>query len=748
MRSFPIRKSFALLVCLIFILASSHSLSGAEAGSPGSGATLSLSDLAVPEESGKIQERFKGTSTRTILQIQDVHAHAIAQQNIASLLERFRTVFDIKTAALEGAWSTTSLPKSHTIATSREKQLLSMTLLEDDLISGPVYAAIMSSAPITLVGVEDESLYEKNRSLFLTHLPQTAAITSKLQSYGASLQALQKIAWSPDLLTFGNAFASFQESSDLTQFLPLLLKHADALKIPLSNFSQVLLLRDIMALEKSFTKERLDQEVNQVIKKYKNTPWTLEELIRGGKIRQEEIGLYPEIKKLTRLYKLRDEISLRDLTDQIATLTKLVLEKLVRVPGDLALWEKAKRFYLAKKILLLEAGPADLRTYESEKSLLETELAANGLTEALTLSLDFYNTVKERDQVFFDKIMNDPSLAGNIAIVTGGFHTDGLSEKFRDARISYITIAPDLGDTAANKNLYNARMMATESGMREKSGPNTSSGIQHPASPGHATSSSSIPHPTSSAESDTLSELRDSIAWTDIRYPKAYEVLVQVHDVRKAKAAFLGEVIPVSRNDRIEHLSRAKRTTPSRSSGTSLDAALIRIDEFAKKPRAEQLQSVQQWLAQGPQQREKAMLVSTVSILIRMMSQDPQVQKVLERAIAERDLIVLAQDIALEDTPLSLRGVERFDAKDITGMIANTPRFQRLAKKHPFAIMKEKYRDAAFVVLPEKATSLLLYRIITLNPDLYRAAKDPAFLALLEDLVSEILTQELSGKAA
>jgi len=57
-----------------------------ETPEPSTGTSFALSDLAVPEEIGKVQERFAGKSPRTIIQIQDVHAHATAQQNIAAIL--------------------------------------------------------------------------------------------------------------------------------------------------------------------------------------------------------------------------------------------------------------------------------------------------------------------------------------------------------------------------------------------------------------------------------------------------------------------------------------------------------------------------------------------------------------------------------------------------------------------------------------------------------------------------------------
>ncbi len=707
--------------------------------SPAADASLPLRDLAVPEDMGKVQERFSGKNPRTIIQIQDVHAHAAAQQNIASILERLRTVFEIEKVALEGAWSSTDLPKSRAITTSREKQLLAQSLLDDDRISGPVYAAIMSPQPITLVGVEEKAAYEKNRAVFLGHLAAVKEIDVKLAAYHGRLQELQKAAWNPKLLTFANAFGQFREFPDLAKFFPVLMEGAEVHGIPIDDLGQIVLVRDIMAIEKFLQKDQLTQEIKHLMRDYKNTPWTLEELVRGGKIPPEKLGYYPEIKKMTKLFKMRDQISLRDLTVQIETLTGRILGKLIQKPDEQGFWDQTERFYLAKRLLLLQASPADVKDYENDKGLLDAELAEAGLSEALLISTHFYDIVRQRDAIFFDKLMNDAALAGNVVIVTGGFHTDGLSQHFRDAGISYITITPDLSGGTMNEKLYNER-------MKERT-----------ASSPPEVKSETTPNPTSgvgkglkAVSSSTLSELRNAIAWVDDKFPPSYEALLQTKDVRQAKKVFLGGTVTVPRSAKISQLAREGKIVRENKEGPAVTASELRVSEFSAKPRTEQLEAVTGWLAQGPERREKAMLVSSVGILAKMLSEE-RTARLLEEAVQGGGIIALAQDVPATEMPeifTSMRGIDRFEAKDIETLIGTAPRFQRLAKKHPFAIMQNGRAGGAYVVLPEKPVSLVLFRIITLNPSLYQAAKDPAFLALLEDLVSEIISKELSGKSA
>ncbi len=726
------RQLLSALIVLLFSLTSLPISLRSEVPETTPAPSLSLSSLSVPEELGKVSERFTTNSTRTIIQIQDVHAHAVAQQNIAAILERLRTVFGIETAALEGAWSFTSLPKSHAIPTSREKQLLATTLLEADLISGPLYAAIMSPAPILLAGVEDEALYEKNRQLFLAHLAQAPEIKTKLVAYGQELRAAQQMSWNPELLTFAESFGKFRDTSDLAKFLPLLLKTTEAHGAVSSDLAQVLLLRDTMTLEKSFDKERLEAEVKQVIKKYRDRPWTVEELIRGGKIPAEEVGLYPEIKKLTRLYQMRDQVSLKELMDQIGTLTRRVLETLIKTPDERALWGKTERFYLAQRILLLQATPEDIKSYDAEKALLEAELATAGLSEFLTLSVAFYETVKKRDEIFFEKIMNDPAFAGNIAIVTGGFHTDGLSQKFRDAGVSFITISPDLGGTSANEKLYNERMAGNV--------PRGTEALTEKRSPGNAP-----------LGSQTLSELQNAPAEIDERFLQALEVLFQTKDVRKALSVFRGEPVAVSKNDKIRDLASRKRFRENRGAET-VSVLDLKVDEFMSLlTHEEQLETVRALNKRAENAEHRPALISSVNALVKI-AEDPKASALVEKTLRSGNPIALLKDGALPGKFLSAAQAGRvklFEVEDgsMDTLISRTPLLTEFIRHHPPVVVMNHYNNAHYPVLEEMPESLRLYTIITLSESLYRAARNQKFLGLLGSLETEILSQELSEKS-
>jgi len=77
----------------------------------------------------------------------------------------------------------------------------------------------------------------------------------------------------------------------------------------------------------------------------------------------------------------------------------------------------------------------------------------------------------------------------------------------------------------------------------------------------------------------------------------------------------------------------------------------------------------------------------------------------------------------------------------MAALLGQNLKLRKLAKRFPFVVMQTGYG------LPEQYVWLVLYRALALNPNLYHAAKNPEFLALLQNLVTEILSRELPKKS-
>ncbi len=415
--------------------------------------------LAIPESLGKIQTRVSSGSPRWVIHIQDIHAHLGAQENIAAILDHLNIVYGIKTVALEGGWSETTFPESWGLPNSREKQMLARGLLEEGYLNGSGYAALFSSLPLKLHGLEDPALYQKNREMYLRHLAIREKVLGLVEEWRKRLTAQKTAVYNNAFLGFDAALNDFREGRKAETFLPDLLRTAAGHEISLTDLDQVSLFKQALEAEKSIDKEKLQAEAARLTDAHKNDRLHFEELLRSGKVPEEKLRYYPEALKFRDLVKLRDMISYRVFFAQIEEAISRIKEKLFLTQAERGLDASWTRFLVAKRLLLFQAVPEDLKAFASWQEALRSESADAGLGPALEISLGFYALAQKRDAVFFEKIMTDPALSESIAVVTGGFHTDGLSARLEEAGISYIVITPDLGsEPAITEALYFKRL--------------------------------------------------------------------------------------------------------------------------------------------------------------------------------------------------------------------------------------------------------------------------------------------------
>ncbi len=85
---------------------------------------------------------------------------------------------------------------------------------------------------------------------------------------------------------------------------------------------------------------------------------------------------------------------------------------------------------------------------------------AKTMDELFTAGLEFYDYAHKREAVFYKEMqtaMTERKITKAI-LITGGFHTDGMSDLFRDNAVSYGIVTPRLSEKS-NENLYRSLML-------------------------------------------------------------------------------------------------------------------------------------------------------------------------------------------------------------------------------------------------------------------------------------------------
>lgn len=419
---------------------------------------VSIEDLAVPSSLGQVERRFAGKGDRWVLHIQDIHAHFAAQENIAAIVEHLSTLYGVNTVALEGGWNETTLPESWGLPSSTAKQLAARALLEKDHLTGPGYAAIFNPQPMRLVGIEDRELYKKNRATFLIYLNQRRKTLKLLEAWGMALSEEKRAVLNPKLLALDNALEDYRKGKKAEKFIPRLLESSRQEGIDLSGLDQIAQFLKVMEIQKSIDKNRLQSEATRLVARFKNTGLSFEELLRSGKISAEQLQNYPMTLHYVALIEQQDQIHYRSFFNQIESAIAELKEKLFTSEEERELERRLERYRVAQNLLVLQATPEHWKAFQEEKPAFEAETGKAGLEGALKIAAEFYEDAALRDEIFFQKINEDPRLAGNIIVVAGGFHTEGLTEKFEEAGISHMVITPDLNKESSNEALYFERM--------------------------------------------------------------------------------------------------------------------------------------------------------------------------------------------------------------------------------------------------------------------------------------------------
>ena len=174
--------------------------------------TKKIPSLEVPKKWGSLGETYQGSSSKTIILIQDAHAIAEAQKNISHLIEHLHTTLEISTVAVEG---TDQKLEPLIYQEYPEQEILKVVFdeyLEKGEIPGAVYASVFGSKELSYKGVENWPLYEKGIELYLKASQAKTQALEKLKAEQRQLQLKKENTYSLKLLEVDQIIRSFQKN--------------------------------------------------------------------------------------------------------------------------------------------------------------------------------------------------------------------------------------------------------------------------------------------------------------------------------------------------------------------------------------------------------------------------------------------------------------------------------------------------------------------------------------------------------
>lgn len=498
MKVFFFRKSIAVftVVSFMFTSLSANSFSMPPAlNSPAvniNNLSLTKNDLIIPFNLGKITNSVDYSTEKVIVHIQDLHAHPQAQENIASILALLDKEYGIGSVYLEGA------PQGNLdtkwlagIADKKVKDALTNIMMSDGELSGAEYYSVLSGRTDILKGVENVGVYADNFLRLGDIEANKSSADALLSLMRAKIKSLGQKNYGPDSKKMLSLTEKYQNGSiNSTRYFNALLRNAKKYAISLTKYPQITYFRQTTALRKEIDNNAVKKELAEVLDSLKKTVSyneykTLVELSRSpeteavfylklSQIMQNDPKKRPSLEKFFIFVRLNQKINPAELVRQETMLVNEIRNKAAKTSAERDILFLERFASLLNALLQNKITVSEYKNYNYSfaqfrqvlnKYIIFNELDA--LESAVKTAEEFYSVNSVRDSHFIEALEGvflpapenisafEASQLNNAAqmlenaknieiIITGGFHTAGISKLLENRRQSYIVITPNI----------------------------------------------------------------------------------------------------------------------------------------------------------------------------------------------------------------------------------------------------------------------------------------------------------------
>jgi len=445
------------------------------------------------EELGSPIETYEGRPDQpTVYYIQDAHSILSAQRAIQGLIDVLQKNHSVPLVVLEGASGPLDMDllRSYPDRAKLEKVLWSFSA--KGVISGAeVQAAIGPQA--LFHGIEDAELYKKSLREFREAQLEFSKDQSSLEAAGNSLIQLEEKFFAPELHQLSALHRSFgKDELSLSAFLDRLKPFglsADGRYPSLSKMVGFLQKEDRLEKDRELYQKiqnwvkrefKDSPEMNRIKQAFETGRATLGDTVRALRDLEPRVLTGPE-KDLLQNIASREAIENISGTDLMEELHQWVSSREEQfAQGDRKareILEEIRRFELLKKFLALGITSSEWEEVQRTSSVLRAEsfqdfFERSGAKVACSWDINpasrFYRSAAERDEILFknfERLASQNTIADDsIILVTGGFHSQGITQKLREKGFSYQVLQPRFHPGGENPYLEVMMKEANESG--------------------------------------------------------------------------------------------------------------------------------------------------------------------------------------------------------------------------------------------------------------------------------------------
>lgn len=454
--------------------------------------------IRISENYGSIKEAWSSNiipdaeNKLMVIHIQDAHCNYEAQSNISQVLDNLMKEYpdQIKLIAVEGSVGIIDTSPFAEFSDKEIKKEVADYFMKKGKITGPELLSITGNHKFTIYGIETKELYDKNYKAFLDSLPfrdESEKYCGYLQNI---LSQIKQHVYNNELKEFDSQLGSYQEGdTSFLDYVDILKKWADGQNIKLDEFSNYGLLQKAQGVEKGIDFNVVDRERTRLIDKLGNVmgKQELSDLVlkslhfRLGKltaaeyynylkdiVEKQSIGIkkeeYPNLLSYIDYVEIHNQMDKSRLFDECAQIENRIAENMFKDENQRKLFTLSKHVGILRRMFKLELVKEDYQYYKINKqdfiissflSFIKVHAPRFGISfyeepglskidENLPVIEDFYEAAIERDPVLINNMLSEmKNLEANVCVlVTGGFHTRGITDILKDRQIAYAVVSP------------------------------------------------------------------------------------------------------------------------------------------------------------------------------------------------------------------------------------------------------------------------------------------------------------------
>ncbi|MBN1586842.1 MAG: hypothetical protein JW937_05360, partial [Candidatus Omnitrophica bacterium] len=465
----------------------------------------------MPAKLGRVVEVYEAAgSDKMFFHIQDVHAHPEAQRNSAAILEHLHQQYGLSLVTAEGASERVDPSILSEFPEPGVRRTAADLFMDNGELTGEEYAAIVQQLPLDIWGIEEPPLYYVNGLYYLANLQIRDEALDFVGQMENTIEALMQAGFPELLLELLAQRRSFDQGPnnletyagylrELSRRLNLESGAAQAVDdfVTASQLQQSMdaeafqgsVERLTQALVKHYSARQDQGALTSLLLRMKQMKERgmagiefYKELLEGGQVAVAS-GLklaaqdLAQLKAYTQSLELLEGLQLSDLGAHLDQLAQDSAEALCENDAQRQTLNIHARSAQLRKLFELHFGSQEWHHYTESKQDYDPRILCAELHQLcasrnipfpeslpvgviriqayLKIQEKFYETVLARDQALFENALErlEENEASSAALITGGFHTEGLTQRLKDAGYSYVVIAPRVTQTA-NEERY------------------------------------------------------------------------------------------------------------------------------------------------------------------------------------------------------------------------------------------------------------------------------------------------------